>query len=87
MPTLEGKAVLTIPPGTHSGDILRMRKMGFRSVQSSRKGDQLVETTIEVPTKLGPEEEELLLRLAEIEEKEVGIRRLGFLERFKEYFG
>ncbi|HIO65750.1 MAG TPA: molecular chaperone DnaJ [Planctomycetes bacterium] len=87
VPTLEGKAVLTIPAGTHSGDILRMRKMGFRSVQSSRKGDQLVETTIEVPTKLGPEEEELLLRLAEIEEKEVGTRRLGFLERFKEYFG
>jgi hypothetical protein len=28
-----------------------------------------------------------LLRLAEIEEKEVGTRRLGFLERFKEYFG
>ncbi len=87
VPTLEGKAVLTIPPGTHSGDILRMKKMGFRSVGSSRKGDQLVETTIEVPSKLGPEEEELLLRLAEIEEREVGTRRRGFLERFKEYFG
>lgn len=87
VPTLDGKAVLTISPGTQSGDVLRMRKMGFCSVHSSRKGDQLVEAIIEVPLELGPEEKQLLERLAEIEEKEVGTRRRGFLERFKEYFG
>ena len=87
VPTLDGKAVLTISPGTQSGDVLRMRKMGFCSVHSSRKGDQLVEATIEVPLHLGQEEKQLLERLAEIEEKEVGTRRRGFLERFKEYFG
>ncbi|MDE0961037.1 MAG: molecular chaperone DnaJ [Planctomycetota bacterium] len=87
VPTLDGKAVLTIPAGTQSGDLLRMRKMGFRSVHSNRKGDQLVEAIIEVPLDLGPEEKQLLERLAEIEEKEVGTRRRGFLERLKEYFG
>jgi DnaJ-class molecular chaperone with C-terminal Zn finger domain len=73
------KRYLTISPGTQSGDVLRMRKMGFCSVHSSRKGDQLVEATIEVPLELGPEERQLLERLAEIEEKEVGTRRRGSL--------
>ena len=86
VPTLDGKAVLTVPPGTQSGDVLRMKKMGFPSIHNHRKGDQLVEATIEVPRTLGAEEEELLHRLAEIEEKEVGSRRKGFLDRFKEYF-
>ncbi|MEC9476430.1 MAG: molecular chaperone DnaJ [Planctomycetota bacterium] len=87
VPTLEGKAVLTIPPGTQSGDVLRMKGMGFPSLNSRRKGDQLVQATIEVPIRLGQKEEELLRQLAEIEEKEVGTRRRGFLDRFKEYFG
>jgi len=77
-PSME-KRYLTISPGTQSGDVLRMRKMGFCSVHSSRKGDQLVEATIEVPLELGPEERQLLERLAEIEEKEVGTRRRGSL--------
>ncbi len=88
VPTLDGKAVLTVPPGTQSGEILRMRGMGFPSVHSRRsKGDQLVEVTIEVPQKISDEQEELLRQLAEIEETEVGARRKGFLDRFKEYFG
>ncbi|MGE4618570.1 MAG: molecular chaperone DnaJ [Planctomycetota bacterium] len=87
VPTLEGKAILTIPPGTQSGDVLRMKSMGFPSLNSRRKGDQLVQATIEVPKKLGEEERDLLRQLAEIEEKEVGTRRRGFLDRFKEYFG
>lgn len=65
-----------------------MRGMGFPSVHSRRsKGDQLVEVTIEVPQKISDEQEELLRQLAEIEETEVGARRKGFLDRFKEYFG
>ena len=88
VPTLDGKAILTVPPGTQSGEVLRMRGMGFPSVHARRrKGDQLVEVTIEVPSKVSDEQEELLRQLAEIEATEVGSRRRGFLDRFKEYFG
>ena len=87
VPTLEGKAVLTIPPGTQSGDKLRMKGMGFPSLHSRRKGDQLVQTIIEVPTRLSEKEQDLLRQLADIEEKEVGTRRRGFLDRLKEYLG
>ncbi len=87
VPTLEGKALLTVPAGTQSGEVLRMRGMGFHSVHSRRKGDQLVEVTVEVPQNISEEQEELLRQLAEIEETEVGSRRRGFLDRFKEYFG
>ena len=87
VPTLEGIAVLTIPPGTQSGDKLRMKGMGFPSLHSRRKGDQLVQTIIEVPTRLSEKEQDLLRQLADIEEKEVGTRRRGFLDRLKEYLG
>ena len=61
VPTLEGKAILTIPHGTQSGKVLRMKGMGFPSLHSRRRGDQLVKAIIEVPRKLGVREEELLL--------------------------
>jgi molecular chaperone DnaJ len=87
VPTLQGKAILTIPHGTQSGKVLRMKGMGFPSLHSRRRGDQLVKAIIEVPRKLGEREEELLMELAQIEEKAVGTRRRGFLDRLKEYFG
>lgn len=48
VPTLDGKAVLTIPPGTQSGQKLRMRGRGASS-KGSPPGDQLVEIRIVVP--------------------------------------
>jgi molecular chaperone DnaJ len=65
VPTLEGSVKLTIPAGTQSGKVLRMRGKGFPSLRSASRGDQLVHVYVEVPTKLSKRQRELLEELAE----------------------
>ena len=67
VPTLDGHAMIRIPPGTQGGQVLRLRKQG---IQSSRggQGDLLVKVQISVPRSLGPEQERLLKELAALED-------------------
>ncbi|MBO4797169.1 MAG: molecular chaperone DnaJ [Candidatus Methanomethylophilaceae archaeon] len=64
--TLEGEnAVLTIPPGTQVGTVLRIQGKGLPRLNSSLRGDLLVRVAIEVPKKVSEEERDLLRRLDE----------------------
>ncbi|MGI8497533.1 MAG: DnaJ C-terminal domain-containing protein [Gemmatimonadaceae bacterium] len=54
--TLDGKQVtLRIPPGTPSGKRFRVRGQGI--ARNGKRGDMIVETSIDVPEKLSPEQE------------------------------
>ena len=48
MPTAEGVVTLTIPPGTSSGRMFRLKGRGFRRIDGTR-GDQLVTVQIDLP--------------------------------------
>lgn len=48
MPTAEGAVTLTLPPGTTSGKMFRLKGRGFRRSDGSR-GDQLVTVLIDIP--------------------------------------
>ncbi|MBI5464616.1 MAG: molecular chaperone DnaJ [Ignavibacteriales bacterium] len=63
VPTLNGKAKLTIEPGTPSGRMLRMRERGIPHLNSYGRGDQLVRVNIWVPSRLTSKEKELLRQL------------------------
>jgi molecular chaperone DnaJ len=63
IPTLAGKAKLTIDPGTPPGRLLRMRERGIPHLNGYGRGDQLVRVSIWVPSKLSPKEKELLKQL------------------------
>ena len=67
VPTLTGKATITIAPGTQSGKILRMKSKGIPRLNSFGSGDQLIRISVWTPTKLGPKEKELLKGLAAFE--------------------
>ncbi len=49
MPTVEGPVTLTLPPGTNSGKVFRLKGRGFTRTDGSR-GDQLVTILIDLPT-------------------------------------
>ena len=50
VPTIDGRAQLRIPPGTQSGQKLRMRDKGVKSAtREGTSGDQIVEVEIVVP--------------------------------------
>ncbi|MFC1557266.1 molecular chaperone DnaJ [candidate division KSB1 bacterium] len=67
IPTLKGRSILHIPPGTQSGRILRMRDKGLPRLNSSRVGDQLVRISVYTPVKLSKRDKELLDELARSE--------------------
>jgi DnaJ-class molecular chaperone len=53
VPTLHGSVALTIPPGTSSDQVLRIRSQGVPGKNGS--GDHLVRAVVTVPKELSPE--------------------------------
>lgn len=84
IPTLDGKIEMTIPAGTQTGKVLRLRGQGLASMDGGGKGDLLVRVFIEVPTKLNNRQEELLREFSEIEEEKTGNK--SFFEKIANYF-
>lgn len=86
VPTLSGRETLKVPKGTQSGEVFKLRGKGMPHPQGGRTGDMLVQTYIETPKKISAEQEELLRKLAELEEIEVLPERKNFLKRLTDYF-
>ncbi len=75
IPTLkDGKATLTIEPGTQPGTILRLRGKGLPDLHSGRLGDLLVKLKVVIPTKLSKKQKELLEQFEKEDDK-------GFLHK------
>jgi molecular chaperone DnaJ len=49
VPTIDGRSIVRIPPGTNSGGTLRLREKGVPSARSGARGDQYVEIQVIVP--------------------------------------
>ncbi len=86
VPTLKNKARVKIPPGTQSGQVFRLRGLGFKRLRDKTEGDQIVQVIVETPKKLNQRQEELFRELAALEEKNVSPQRKGFMDRWKTYF-
>ncbi len=67
VPTLNGAVEVDIPSGTQSGRMLRLRGKGLRHLNSSSRGDLLVQVDVYIPTKLSAEERELFESLREMD--------------------
>ncbi|SPE58736.1 Curved DNA-binding protein [Verrucomicrobia bacterium] len=63
VPTLNGHVNIRIPPGTHSGQKFRVRGRGLPA-RGGTNGDLIVETRIEVPSKVSESERKLWEQLA-----------------------
>jgi molecular chaperone DnaJ len=66
IPTVEGKAVLKIPPGTQNGQKFRLREKGAPSLRATTRGDQFVEVKIVVPKVADERSKEILRELARL---------------------
>lgn len=86
VPTLDGPHRVTVPPGTESGFVFKLRGRGVPDPHGGPRGDLLAQIFVEVPRKLNPREEELLRELAEVESKHVAPQRKSFLEKIRDYF-
>jgi molecular chaperone DnaJ len=85
VPTIEGKkAVVKVPAGTQSGDILKLRGKGMSIMRSSMRGDMMVHTKVETPVNLTKKQKDLLKEFAE--EHNVHPRSEGFFSKVKEFW-
>lgn len=64
VPTLTGKAMIRIPPGTHSGQNFRLKGKGFSKIGGFGSGDMLVRILVDTPHSLSPRQKELMEELA-----------------------
>lgn len=87
VPTVDGKVILKIPPGTQPGKIIRMRGKGVPHLRSNQRGDQLVIVNVSIPERLDEEERELFEQLAEKMDSEVLPQERGFFDRLKTVLG
>ncbi len=87
VPSLNGSRQLKVPAGTQYGSIFRIKGEGLPDLRSGRQGDELVQVTIETPTKLNAKQRELLEEFDRGENKTVFPKSKGFFEKLKKHFG
>lgn len=85
VPTLKGKAQMTIPAGTQTHKIFRLKGKGIPSLYSNSKGDELVRVIVETPQKLTKKQKQLLEEFCK-ESKEHIQPKKGFFSKLKEKF-
>ena len=67
VPTIDGRALLKIPPGTQCGQKLRLREKGVPSaVKEGKRGDEIVEVKIVPPNVRDERSKEILRELAKL---------------------
>jgi len=79
--TFDGKSDLVIAPGTQAGDTSTMRGLGVTHLRGSGRGDLIVHANVQTPTRLTPEQEDLLQQLAVLRGEERPEGRLEPLEK------
>jgi molecular chaperone DnaJ len=94
VPTVDGSSKLTIPAGTQSGRVFRLRGLGVprldRTGRSANvgRGDQLVIINVAIPKSLTAEQEDLFKELSRTLGKEVVPQRdKGILGQLKDALG
>ena len=67
VPTIDGRTLLKIPPGTQSGQKLRLREKGVPSAtKDGVRGDEIVEIKLTVPMPRDERSKEILRELAKL---------------------
>jgi molecular chaperone DnaJ len=69
VPTLDGSASVTIPPGTQPGAVLRLKDKGLPEFASEHRGDMYLRIEVKIPDKLTREERESYEHLRDLASK------------------
>ncbi|MBQ4096516.1 MAG: molecular chaperone DnaJ [Oscillospiraceae bacterium] len=86
VPTIDGKVKYTVPAGTQTGTVFRLREKGIKRCQRSGRGDHYVRVGVEVPKNLTKEQEKLLRSFDEAMESKNYQKQQSFFDKLKEKF-
>jgi curved DNA-binding protein len=68
VPTITGRATMTIPPGTQEGQTFRLRGQGMPHLRGAGAGDELVKVRLTLPQPLTPRDRELFEEMRRLHE-------------------
>lgn len=66
VPTIDGRALLKIPPGTKNAQKFRLREKGVFNSRKNTRGDQIIEVSVEPPKMQEERTKELFRELAKL---------------------
>jgi molecular chaperone DnaJ len=66
VPTLGGKVSFTVPEGTQTGKVFRVRGKGIKGVRSGHTGDLFCHAVVQTPVKLTDKQKALLGELEKL---------------------
>ena len=81
-----GSCRISIPEGTQSGKILRVKGEGSYNVHGRGKGDMLLKIIVETPVGLNEKQKEVLRQFAELEKEQNSPRKRSFFDKIKVFF-
>jgi molecular chaperone DnaJ len=88
VPTLDGDRQITVPAGTQSGAIFRLRGLGIPQLRGNGRGDELIVTQVAIPKRLTEEQKDLFQQLSDTLGAEIVIEdKQSFVDRVKEALG
>ena len=65
VPTVDGKAKVTIPSGTQPGTVLRLRNKGIPDINGyNQRGDEIINISVYIPETLSKDERKAIETLA-----------------------
>lgn len=87
VPSLTHQACrITIPEGTQSGKVFRVKGEGFPNVHGRGKGDLMVRIFVETPAGLSPKQKQMLTDFASLEVPNNQPKRQSFVDKLKSLF-
>ena len=86
VPTLSGKSLIKLPPGTQPGTLFRIRGKGIRNVQGHGTGDLHVRVTVEIPSQLNAAQRAKLQEFADVCYARVNPISQSFWDKAKRLF-
>jgi len=88
VPTLDGRARISVPAGTQAGKVFRLKEKGLPNLQGYGRGDELVHVNVWTPKKVNDEERKLLEKLRDMPnlKPNPGKEDKGFFDKVRDMF-
>lgn len=87
VPTLDGKVKYSIPEGTQTASVFRLRGKGIPFLRGNGRGDQYVKVNVEVPKRLNDRQKAILKEFSDLSGDDVHDQRKSFFEKMKNVLG
>lgn len=86
VPTIDGKVSYSIPEGTQSGTVFRLKGKGVQRINSNQRGDQYVTIKVEIPKGLSESQKDILRQFDENVDPSKYKQRKSFFDKMKDIF-